>query len=423
MDEAWIAICIFALTYILIISERVSKTTAAMMGAVMMVLLRIMEQHDAFSFIDFNTIGLLIGMMTIVAITKRTGIFQFMAVKTARAAGGDPWKILVGFSLITALASALLDNVTTVLLMVPITLVVTDTLEVNPKPFLISEIIMANIGGTATLIGDPPNIMIGSATRFGFLDFIINLTPVVIIIMAVVLLVLRFIFKKDLKYNPESQEKIRKMDEQKILDDKKLLVRSLVVLGITLVSFLLHKTLGLESATVALFGAGLLLLWSGVDPEEVMDDIEWATIFFFAGLFVIVGGLEVTGVIDKLAVAVINFTRGNMVLMAIGVLWVSAIASTVIDNIPFVATMIPLIHSFGELGVSHDLAPIWWALALGACLGGNGSLVGASANVVVAGVAERHNEPISFVEYLKYGLPIMGLTIVISMAYLYLRYL
>lgn len=423
MKEVWIALGIFILTYSLIISEKVCKTTAAILGAVLMVILRILNQHDAFGFIDFNTIGLLIGMMTIVAITRKTGIFQFMAVKTARLCAGDPWKILVGFSLITAVASALLDNVTTVLLMAPITLVVTDTLEVNPKPFLIAEIFMANIGGTATLIGDPPNIMIGSATRLGFLDFILNLTPVVIIIFGMILLVLKLLFKNDLQFNPAAREKIEKLDEQRIIDDRKLLNRSLIVLGITFVGFLLHQSLGLESATIALSGAALLLLWSGVDPDEVMDDIEWSTIFFFAGLFIIVGGLEETGVIDLVARSVIQVTRGHFVLTVLGVLWVSALASTIIDNIPFVATMIPLIHTLGQLGGYHDLTPVWWALALGACLGGNGSLVGASANVVVAGIAERHEQPIGFTEFLKFGFPIMLLTITIAMLYLYVRYL
>ncbi|MGM0471425.1 MAG: SLC13 family permease [Bacillota bacterium] len=417
-----LAASIFILTYWVIITEKLPKTTIALFSASLMVLFGILSQHEAFSYIDFNTIGLLIGMMIIIAITKRTGFFQYLAIKSAKLAQGDPLKILLSFAVITAISSALLDNVTTVLLMVPVTLLITDSLEIDPKPFLITQILASNIGGTATMIGDPPNIMIGSATDLGFIDFVINLAPVVLVIFTIIIFILKQFYQDQLEVSQRVKNKILNFDEDKTIRDKKLLFKSIFVLGLTILGFAFHQLLHLESAIIAILGGALLLVLSNLDPEEVLEDIEWTTIFFFAGLFVIVGALEEVGIIKWIAHEILRLTQGNVVLMAILILWVSALASTVIDNVPFVATMIPIIETF-ETTAPFEVTPLWWALALGACLGGNGSLVGASANVVVSGIAKQHDYPISFKEYFKIGFPLMLIMIFISTIYLYLRYL
>ena len=421
-QEVFIAGFIFILTYIIIISEKINRTAIALLGAALMIALKVLSQEEAFLAVDFNTIGLLIGMMIIVTITKKTGVFQYVAIKAAKRAKGDPWKIIIFFSIITAISSALLDNVTTVLLVTPVTLVITETLKMNPIPFLIPEILIANIGGTATLIGDPPNIMIGSATNLGFLDFMVNLGPVVIVIFIVTMFLLKIKYKKELIVEDSLKKEIMNFDESKAIEDKKLLKKSLFVLLLTIVGFATHQILQFESATVAIVGAALLLVISKVDPEEVFLDIEWSTIFFFAGLFMLVGGLEEVGIIENIAHSVINFTKGNLFLTTIIILWISAIASAFVDNIPFVATMIPLIKSIGAMS-TISITPLWWALALGACLGGNGSLVGASANVIVAGMVEKTENKISFVKFLKTGFPIMIVSIVISTVYLIVFYI
>ncbi|RKD28978.1 ArsB/NhaD family transporter [Thermohalobacter berrensis] len=417
-----IASIVFILVYILIVSEKLNRTTVALLGASMMVVLKIIDQEFAFEAIDFNTIGLLIGMMIIVTITKKTGIFQYLAIKAAKSASGDPWKIIFFFAIITAVCSALLDNVTTVLLIAPVTLVITDTLKINPIPFLISEILFSNIGGTATLIGDPPNIMIGSATKLGFLDFVINLAPIVVVIFIVTLFILKYIYKNELNVDEKHKEKIMKFDENKSIQDKELLKKSLIVLGLTIVGFILHQSLELESATVALAGAAVLLAISGENPEDILLEIEWTTIFFFAGLFILVGGLEKVGIIESIAKEVVNMTKGNLFLTGIIIVWVSAIASSFIDNIPFVATMIPLIKSIGAMS-AMDITPLWWSLALGSCLGGNGTIIGASANVIVAGMMEKTENRITFRKFFKIGFPIMIVSIIISTIYLILFYL
>jgi Na+/H+ antiporter NhaD/arsenite permease-like protein len=416
-----IALVIFIITYILIILEKINRTAVALFGAVLMVVFQTLSQEEAFEHIDFNTIGLLIGMMIIVNILKNTGVFQFIAIKTAKYAKGDPWKIILLFSIITAISSAFLDNVTTILLIAPVTFVITDTLRVNPIPFLIPEVLASNIGGTATLIGDPPNIMIGGATNLGFMDFIINLAPVVIVILLVTMVILKFIYKKSLVVEEENRNKIMEFNENKSITDKGLLKKSLVVLGITILGFMLHQFLGFESATVALFGATLLLIISKVDPEEILLEVEWGTIFFFAGLFILVGSLEANGVIDILAEGMLELTKGNILFTVLLILWVSAIASAFLDNIPFVATMIPLITSFATL--SHmNATPLWWALALGACLGGNGTLVGASANVIVGGMLNKNGYKLNFFSYMKIGFPIMLISVAIASIYLMMFY-
>lgn len=417
-----IALGIFLITYLIMMTEKINRTSIALLGALMLLFFHIVNQEQALHHIDFNTIGLLIGMMVIVNITKRSGIFGYVAIVAAKQAKGDPWKIIVSFSVITAVFSAVLDNVTTILLIVPVTLVITETLDLNPIGFLVPLILVANIGGTATLIGDPPNIMIGSATGLGFMDFIANLLPVVAIIFIVTLFLLKLMNGRDLEVSPEKRMKILGFDEALAIKDPVLLKKSLGVLGLTIVGFMLHQTLGYESATIALAGAALLLVVSGVDPEEVLLEVEWPTIFFFTALFVLVGGLQEVGVIDYLAGGLLKITHGNPLLLAMVILWGSAIASAFLDNIPFVATMIPLINSVGAMS-AMDVMPLWWALSLGACLGGNGTLVGASANVIVSGMLQKRGHRLSFGRYLKVGFPIMLVSIVISSVYLNIRYL
>ncbi len=414
------AIIIFLVAYGIIISEKLNRTVVALLGALAMVVFHILSQEEAFHVIDFNTIGLLVGMMTIVNILKRTGIFQYIAIKTAKLSKGSPWKIMLYFSVVTAVASALLDNVTTILLIAPVTFVITETLGLNPVPFLITEVLTANIGGTATLIGDPPNIMIGGATNLSFMDFLINLGPVVVVIFIVVLLLLKFIYGSQLKISEENKAKIAEFDETKTITDPVLLKKSGIVLLGTILVFAIHQSFGLESATIALLGAGILLLIGKVDVEEILTEVEWPTIFFFMGLFIMVGALEEIGVIEVVANQLISLTQGNVFVTTMLILWVAAIASAFLDNIPFVATMIPLIHSIGATGM--DTTSLWWALALGACLGGNGSVVGATANVIVSGMLHKKGYKLTFGDFLKVGFPIMLVSVVISMIYLILFY-
>jgi len=424
-QQAIWAIGIFLLIYGLIISEKIHRTILAMLGAIVMVAMGIVDQETALHHIDFNTLGLLVGMMMIVGITAETGLFKYAAVKSAKLAKGKPRRILIALFVITAVASAFLDNVTTVLLMVPVTFSITRQLRINPLPFLMSQIIASNVGGTATLIGDPPNIMIGSAVKeLTFMSFISNLSPVIIIIMLAYIPLLLLMFGKQIKSTPELQQSIMNMDEKAMITDHKLLQKCLIVLGITITGFFLHQALHLESATIALAGAFLLLLLTGGEHmlEKAFHSVEWITIFFFIGLFVLVSGLVETGVIAELAAKAIELTGGDVLMSSMMILWVSAIASAFLDNIPFVATMIPLIQEMGQMGITN-LEPLWWSLALGACLGGNGTLIGASANLIVAGLAGKEGYPITFMKYLKVGFPLMLLSIVISSVYLYLRYL
>lgn len=423
-QQAILAIGIFLVIYGFIIAEKIHRTIVAMIGGVLMVVLGIVDQETAIHHIDFNTLGLLIGMMIMVSVTAETGLFKFIAVWAAKKAKGNPVRIMVALALLTAIGSAFLDNVTTVLLMVPVTFSITRQLRVAPIPFLITQIIASNVGGTATLIGDPPNIMIGSAVKeLTFMAFIENLAPIAFIIMFVYIPIFIVLFRKQLQTSPEQMNRIMEMDQKQLITDRKLLVKCLSALGLTIFGFFLHQMLHLESATVALAGAFLLLLLTGEHlMEEAFAKVEWATIFFFIGLFVLVSGLIETGVISLLAQKAIELTGGDPIATSMLILWLSAIASAFLDNIPFVATMIPLIQEMGNMGVA-DLEPLWWSLALGACLGGNGSLIGASANLIVAGLAGKEGHPVRFVAYLKYGFPLMLLSIVISSVYVYVRYL
>ncbi|MDP3970339.1 MAG: ArsB/NhaD family transporter [bacterium] len=417
----YIAIVIFLVVYALIVSERVHRTSVALVGAVLMVILGVLHQEHAFSAIDFNTIGLLLGMMIIVLITKQTGLFEYVAIKAAKVSKGDPVKILITLSLITALFSALLDNVTTVLLIVPVTFVIANNLKINPIPFLIAEIVLSNIGGAATLIGDPPNILIGSAAGLTFLDFLINLAPISMILSVVMVIFFRFIYRHKLKTTKKLQENIMKFDARSTIKDVPLLKKSLFVLGVTIFGFLIHGFVGLEPATIALFGASLLLIISKINPEKILEQVEWTTILFFIGLFILVAGIEEVGAIEYLANSVLDLTAGSPVAATLVILWGSAIFSAVVDNIPFVATMIPLVQELGASGM--DVTNLWWALALGADLGGNGTLVGASANLVAAGLAEKAGYKLGFKEFLKIGMVSMFITMLITTVYVFIRYI
>ena len=416
-----IATALFLFVYAVIISEKIHRTVIALLGAVLLVILGIHSVETAVEAIDFNTIGLLVGMMIIVGITRETGVFEFLAIKAAKMAKGEPIKIIMSLSLITAILSAFLDNVTTVLLIVPVTFAIASKLELNPIPFLIPEILASNIGGTATLIGDPPNIMIGSKVGLGFMDFVINLTPVIIIVYLATLFALELIYRKQVKARQELKDTIMEMDENEQIKNAKLLTKCQIVLALTILGFIIHQYVHMESSVIALAGASLLMLISRINPEEALHAVEWPVIFFFVGLFILVGGLEKVGVIEMLAEKAISVTGDNIMTTGMLILWLSAIGSAFVDNIPFVATMIPLIQNMGVLGniTPEHLETLWWCLSLGACLGGNGTIIGASANVVVIGMSEKRGHPITFVGFFKVAFPLMIMSIIISSAYMY----
>ena len=426
INSGLLAGIIFIIMYVFIASEKINRTVVAMLGSLLMVLTGIITQEKAIHHIDFNTLGLLIGMMIIVAIIGQTGVFNYIAIYAAKVAKGEPKRILVILALITAVCSAFLDNVTTVLLIVPVTISITKKLKVDPIPFLITQIIASNIGGTATLIGDPPNIMIGSAVKeLTFLAFIQNLAPIAVINLIVVVGILSFLYRKKLMAQDSLKAEIMKLEPEAEIKDRRLLKKSLGILMLTLLGFFMHQSLNLESSTIALTGGFLLLATVGKKHnfiESVLEKIEWGTIFFFIGLFIAVGALIETGIIKQIALYCFEITKGEVLETSLLVLWLSAIISAFLDNIPFVATMIPLIFDMGNMGIVN-LEPIWWSLALGACLGGNGTIIGASANLIVAAMAAEKGHNISFVKYLKVGFPVMLLTILISTIYVYLRFL
>ncbi len=433
----WTATIIFLLAYAIIVSEKVHKTIVAIVGASLMLVLKILEQREAFHVeelgVDWNVIFLLISMMVIINLMRPTGFFEYIAIKSAKWGKGEPFKIMAIFSVVTAVLSAFLDNVTTVLLLAPVTLLIADALEVDPIPFLITEALASNIGGTATLIGDPPNIMIASKAKLNFMDFIVHLTPAIIIIMVVFLFVIKLIFGKKLKVKPELKKRVLEMNEREAIKDPVMLKKSLFVLSIVILGFIFHGMFHYEPATVALFGAGLLLLLSGThDPHHYLAEVEWPTIFFFMGLFIIIGGVVKVGLIKWMSQKVLEITHGKMFETSMLVMWFSAFASAFVDNIPYVATMNPLIIDMAKelwpnlhgIQLLHNpaLMPLWWSLALGACLGGNGTAIGASANVIVVGMSERAGKRISFLRFMLYGMPIMILTVLMSTVYVWLRY-
>lgn len=420
-----VAIAVFSVLYILISTEKFNKTILALFGGAVFLVLGIIDQEKAFfEHADWNVIILLISMMVIVGITKRTGLFQYVAIKAAKAARGNPVMILILLSVITAVFSAFLDNVTTVLILTPVTILIAVELGISPVPFIISEAIASNIGGTATLIGDPPNIMIGSAAGLNFMDFLVNLAPVIIIILALFCLYAYFVFGRKLQVSNERRARIMDFNEKQAITDKVLLVKSVVVLGLVIVGFLVHSFIHAEPATIALAGAAvLMLLTDRHEVEAFFHEVEWGTIFFFLGLFIMVGGLVEVGAIKLLAGKLMEWTHGDISVTSIVVVWFSGIFSAIVDNIPYVATMIPLVQDIGNTVGKEAVLPLWWALSLGACLGGNGTLIGASANVVSAGIAGKSGYKISFLEFTKYGAVFMLISLAVSTVYIWFRFL
>jgi len=411
-----IAVAIFVAVIGVIVSEKLHRAACALIGAMLLILIGILEPKEALGFIDFNTIGVLIGMMMFVAVVKNSGIFEFLAIKSAKIAKGNPWRIMIAFMIITAVLSAFLDNVTTVLLIGPMTFSICQKLELNPVPYLMTQIMSSNLGGTATLIGDPPNIMIGSAADISFAQFAIYDGPIVVISMVAAVFMFRFIYGRGLSVSPEKMELIMQMDESEQIRDKALFIKSVIMIFLVALAFILHDALGLKTSIIALSCAALMIMIGRQDVEETVHDVEWPTIVFFAFLFIVVGGLEKVGIIQAIADLMVETTGTHYVILMLVILWVSAICSAVLDNIPFVATLIPLIMTMEAEGI--DVWPLWWAVSIGACFGGNGTIIGASANVVLTGIAGRRGYPITFIDFLKIGAPVMLMSIVLATIYL-----
>ena len=432
LSPMWVATCILLITYAIIISETVNRSIVALIGAGAMVLVGVMNQDEALKGVDWNTIGLLTGMMILVSISRRSGMFQYVAIWSARAARAHPAGILFFLQITTAVLSAFLDNVTTVLLIVPVTLAITRELQVPPYPFLVAEILASNIGGTATLIGDPPNILIGSLVGLDFNDFVFHLAPVIVVVMIAQAIMTHLVWGKDFKAIPERKARVMAMVPAEAILDWTLLKQSLAVLTMVMIAFVFARPLHLEPATIAMVGAAVLMLldnWAhhgekaARNLHETFSDVEWITIFFFIGLFIVVHGVEVGGLLKLLADKLLIATGGDLATTGYAILWSSAVLSAIVDNIPFVATMIPLIKNMAPaLGGPDKIEPLWWCLSLGACLGGNGTLIGASANLTVAGLAERNGVPFRFVTYTLYAFPMMLVSIAISHVYVWWRY-
>ncbi|MCI0581740.1 MAG: ArsB/NhaD family transporter [Chloroflexi bacterium] len=419
--DVWVAGLVFVVIYAIIATDRLDKTVAALLGGVLMVVLGIVDQEEAFSAIDFNVIFLLAGMMAMAGILAKTGFFQWLAIRSVKAASGDPYRLLLVLAVITAVLSAFLDNVTTVVLIAPVTLYIATVLRVSPMPFLITEIAASNIGGTATLIGDPPNILIASAAGIDFVTFMANLGPPAAIIFVAYMAAVRFIFRGALEVHDDVRDSVLALDEREVLTEPRLLRVSLAVICATIVAFLFHGILGLEPATIALAGATLLMILGRLDSEDVLAAVEWRTLFFFIGLFMLVEGIVHVGIIAAITEGLLSATGGDQSITTLALLWLSGLASAIVDNIPYTATAIPIVAQMGDSGL--DTGPLWWALALGADLGGNATIVGASANVVVASLAARAGHPISFREYLPYGVAGTMIALPICTAYVWVRYL
>ncbi len=408
-------------------SEKINRAVVALAGGLLLLLTDVYHWEDAITrYIDWNTVALLFAMMVLVSITKKTGVFSFVAIWLAKLVKGKPIPLLIGIAILTAVGSAFLDNVTTVLLFVPVILTLTDLLKLPSFPYLLTIIITANIGGTATLIGDPPNIMIGQAVpQLNFVSFLQHTGPIAILLFVIVLMILCLLFRKSLqKEELTNPKQLMTMNESDYLIKGPLLYQSLLILLLTIIGFMLHPVLQVDLTIIALTGAIMLLLLSEkqLETEKVFEQVEWVTLFFFIGLFMLVGGLEEVGVIDELARSIMWMTEGDMAKTSLLLLWTSGLFSGIVDNIPFVAAMIPVIQEFESYGMAN-LDPLWWSLALGACLGGNATLIGASANVVVAGLAEASNNKIAFVKFMLYGIPIVILCLIITTIYVYFRYL
>ncbi|MFO0707747.1 MAG: ArsB/NhaD family transporter [Nitrospira sp.] len=444
MTPLTVALAIFGCAYLAIVTERVHKTIVALFGAALMIGLGVVSQEEAFYShelgVDYNVVFLLIGMMVIVNIVRETGLFEVIAIWAAKVAQAQPFRLLVLLTLLTAALSAMLDNVTTVLLMAPVTLSIAKRLALNPVSFLVTEALASNIGGTATLVGDPPNIMIASKAEFGYLDMLFVLGPIVLVVLAAFVAMLWLVFGRHLSVSSQLQAAVLKMDPREAVRDPVLMTRSLWLLGLVNAAFCFHGLLRLEPATIALLGASLFMLIGHArqKPEEAEElaylaEVEWKTIFFFIGLFILVGGLVKVGVIHALAEQVVQATKGNVVGASLAVLWGSALLSAVIDNIPYVAAMNPLIvdlarslhpeiTNYTTLVHQPDILPLWWALALGACLGGNGTIIGASANVVIVDLARKAGYPITFWQFFKLGFPVLIGSMLLSSLYMWLRF-
>jgi len=429
LDPLWLSTGILVVSYAVLLSEKINRTVIALLGAGIVIISGVLDQDRAITGIDFNTIALLTGMMIIVGITSATGVFEYVAVWSAKKVKADPRGLLLVLAAVTAFFSAFLDNLTTVLLIVPVTLLIVEKLKISPYPFLITQILASNVGGTATLIGDPPNILIGSATRLSFMEFLVNLGPVSLVILIVVMAIFHIFWGRSLVADEKLRARVMSFRPADSITDVKGLKKSLFVLALVILGFIVGEHYGIRPGTTAMFGAAVLLLLTGLGENgndqslrvrDALGEVEWGALFFFMGLFVIVGGVEHAGLLDILGALLIEATGGDPTTTILATLWISALVSAAVDNIPFVATMIPLVESMeATMGGKQALEPVWWALALGACLGGNGSLIGAAANVMVAGLGERAGYPISFGRFLLAGLPVMLLSVVIATVYLY----
>ena len=419
------------LAYIFIATEKIPKVTIALLGGVITIILGLVSQtkmingsinHEYFvNFVDFNVIFLLVSMMIIVSITTRSGVFNYIANELLKMTKGHPIKVLIALGIFTAFVSAFLDNVTTVILIMPITFSIAKKLDINPIPFLLTEIVSSNIGGTSTLIGDPPNIIIGSAGGLSFMDFVKELTGVVAVILMFVIIFMVICFRKALKASPEKMQEISKIDNSNTIVDKALMIRSVIVLSFVILGFVLHDITHIETCIVAMLGASILLLFE--KPTQILCDVEWNTIFFFIGLFIIIGGLEASGGIQLMAEWILNVTKGSETATAMLILWASGIISGIIDNIPYTATMAPMIAEIQKIMGSDYAYPLWWCLSLGACLGGNMTIIGAAANVIVSETSAHHGHPIAFMRFLKYGVIVMITSLTLSSIYIWLRFL
>ncbi len=418
MPGMYVAGFILLLAYVFIATEKIPKVTIAMLGAAITLLLGLVKPEAAFHHVDFAVIFLLVSMMITVNIASRSGMFNWLAIEMIKFTKGKPKYVLAALALFTAVASAFLDNVTTVILIMPVTFVIARELKIDPIPFLITEILASNIGGTATLIGDPPNIIIGIAANLGFMDFVTTLTPVVTVTFVICIALLIHMFKKDLQATPEQMALVAKLDNSKSIKDKGLMIRSGIVLALVVLGFVLHDLIHIHVYIIAMLGASILLLFES--PSQIIHDLEWGTVFFFVGLFIIIGGLVETGGITMLAQQLLNVTLGDLNLTSMLVLWASGILSGIVDNIPYTATMVPLIQ---ELKTSMDIVPLWWALSLGACFGGNATIIGAAANVIVSETSAAAGHKISFMRFLKYGAIVTFISLVCSSVYIYLLFL
>ncbi len=426
-----ISASLLILAYIFIALEKIPKVTIALLGGALTIVLGLVSQtkalgdginpHYFINFIDFNVIFLLVSMMIIVSITTRSGVFNWIANELLKFTKGHPIKVLCALGLFTAITSAFLDNVTTVILIMPITFAIAKKLDIDPIPFLLTEIFSSNIGGTATLIGDPPNIIIGSAGGLSFMDFIKELTPVILVIMCVVLFVLTFIFRKKLHATQDKMDEVANIDNSHTITDKALMIRSTLILALVILGFMLHDVTHIETCVVAMLGASILLIFE--KPNDILQDVEWNTIFFFIGLFIIIGGLEASGGIKLMAEWILKVTQGSQAATSMIILWASGVISGIIDNIPYTATMAPMLVEIEKTMGATYAYPLWWALSLGACLGGNMTIIGAAANVIVSENAAKSGHPISFMRFLKYGVGVVAISLAISTAYIYLRFL